>query len=167
VNAFFGERAGYKNSTARNNSFFGAYSGDENNSSIGGNTLIGSRSGEENVQGNRNTYLGVSSGRFSGNGSNNVFIGAYSGYNETGSYKLYIDSEYAGTSTPLIYGEFDNDLIRINGTLHITETAKLEPRASPPSTCTSTVEYGLIYYDNSATQHVLKVCTNTGWKNMN
>ena len=37
------------------------------------------------------------------------------GFHETGSQKLYIDN--SATPTPLIYGEFDNDLVRVNGTL--------------------------------------------------
>jgi len=49
------------------------------------------------------------------------------GYNEAGSNKLYIDN--SSTLTPLIYGEFDNDLVTINGDLGIgtiTPTSVLE-----------------------------------------
>lgn len=47
-----------------------------------------------------------------------VFIGYQAGYNETGSNKLYIEN--SNSATPLIYGEFDNDLVRINGDLEVT-----------------------------------------------
>jgi len=44
-------------------------------------------------------------------GSNNVFVGDWAGYSQTGSNKLWIKD--------LIYGEFDNDLVGINGKLGI------------------------------------------------
>jgi len=47
-----------------------------------------------------------------------VFIGHEAGYDETGSNKLYIDN--SNTTTPLIYGEFDNDLVTVNGEIKIT-----------------------------------------------
>ena len=51
-------------------------------------------------------------------GSYNVFLGVSAGLFETGSNKLYIDS--SSTSSPLIYGDFDADLLRINGDLQAT-----------------------------------------------
>ena len=50
-------------------------------------------------------------------GSNNVFIGYQAGYAETNSNKLYIEN--SNSTTPLIYGEFDNNLLQINGTLNM------------------------------------------------
>ena len=47
------------------------------------------------------------------------FIGKEAGKNETGSDRLYIEN--SDVSTPLIYGEFDNDLVRVNGALEVTE----------------------------------------------
>ena len=41
-----------------------------------------------------------------------IFLGFNSGYNESGSDKLYIDN--STTASPLIYGDFSNNLIRIN-----------------------------------------------------
>ncbi|MFN2146120.1 MAG: hypothetical protein ACK2T7_12270, partial [Anaerolineales bacterium] len=49
--------------------------------------------------------------------SGNIFLGYQAGLNETGNNKLYIENSSSGT--PLIYGEFDNKLLRVNGTLHI------------------------------------------------
>jgi len=83
----------------------------------------------------------ASLGYFYGAGPSNL--------NSDASNRLYIDvipnefSFLTGNDTPLIYGEFDNDLVRINGTLHITKTAKLTPLITPPA-CTSTEE-GLLY----------------------
>lgn len=48
----------------------------------------------------------------------NVFLGPNSGLQEEGSHKLYIAN--TNTTTPLIYGEFDNELVVINGGLTVT-----------------------------------------------
>jgi len=187
-NSFYGTASGQGNTTGNGNSFYGNSSGLLN--TIGGtNAFFGDSSGVSNRTGRANCFIGYAAGGENTTGSENValvsragvqyIIGQYNiaiesgaGPTQTNSIqnnRLYIDvqSGFSGNVNPLIYGEFDNDLTIIHGTLHITETAKLEPRASPPSTCTTAVEYGLIYYDNSDTQHVLKVCTNTGWQNMN
>ena len=54
-------------------------------------------------------------------GSGNVAIGYHAGRTEMGSNKLYIEN--SPSSTPLIYGEFDNDIIKINGQLRINDVA--------------------------------------------
>lgn len=103
-----------------------------------GNTALGYRAGAMNERGNSNVFIGsVTGGSFNasqtadmannvmlgfaagGNntGSNNVFLGHKAGFDETGDNKLYIDN--SETTTPLIYGEFDNDLVRVNGELNI------------------------------------------------
>lgn len=79
------------------------------------NTYIGVDS-YNNTTGTNNTFVGVGSG-YNNTGSNNVFIGYQSGYNEVGSNKLYISN--SNTSNPLIYGEFDNSVLRINGDLYL------------------------------------------------
>ncbi len=65
-----------------------------------------------------NTALGYMAGYRNQSGKGNVFIGNNAGYNEMGNNKLYIAN--SSTSAPLIYGEFDNTLLRINGTLNIS-----------------------------------------------
>ncbi|PWI28989.1 hypothetical protein DI383_13555 [Flavobacteriaceae bacterium LYZ1037] len=104
--------------------------GDNQNSSLGHLTLNKNTSGDHNVAigsyalrnniiGNNNVAIGHSAG--AGNiGSNNIFIGNSAGeFPPNGDNKLYIHN--GQTSNPLIYGEFDTDLIRINGTLEVTE----------------------------------------------
>lgn len=82
------------------------------------NIAIGLDALYDNIHGNRNTVLGVLSGsRVLGSG--NVLLGYMSGYNETGSNKLYISN--SNTSDPLIYGEFDNNFLEINGSLQARE----------------------------------------------
>ena len=50
-------------------------------------------------------------------GSDNIFLGCHAGYFEQGDNKLYIEN--SNSTLPLIYGEFDNDFLRINGTLNV------------------------------------------------
>lgn len=131
-NTLVGYNSGRLNTTGDYNSFFGSDAGDKNTTG-GSNTYIGFKSGTDNETGNLNTFLGHRSGHFSV-GSNNLYLGARAGYrnvsgdsnviigfnagySETGSHKLYVAN--SASTSPLIYGEFDNDLLRINGTLNI------------------------------------------------
>ena len=62
----------------------------------------------------RNTVIGQRNGTGQAVlGDDNVFLGYNAGFNETSSNKLYIAN--SNTTTPLIYGEFDNALCRVNG----------------------------------------------------
>ena len=91
---------------------------------VGGseNTFIGQGAGQISngvvTTGGFNVFVGINAGRNSGaTSTNNVVIGAYAadGVN-LGNYKLYIGS------SPLIYGEFDNALVKINGRLGVSTT---------------------------------------------
>jgi len=79
--------------------------------------VIGFRAGQNNT-GTGNVLIGANAGQ-TGNGVDNIFIGKNSGQNETGSNKLYIEN--SNSATPLIYGEFDNDIVRVNGTLQVND----------------------------------------------
>jgi len=57
-------------------------------------------------------------------GSGGVFLGYNAGRNATGNNKLYIDN--SDTDNPLIYGEFDNDKIVINGTYEVSSDIRLK-----------------------------------------
>lgn len=131
-NVFIGAKAGNSNTTGSFNTYIGLNSG-TSNSTGNSNTLIGSSTGK-NMTGSWNVALGTSAGYYnttgfgnvfigtnsglSNNGFKNVFIGMDAGANETSSHLLYVDN--TNTSTPLIYGEFLNDLVRINGNLDVT-----------------------------------------------
>ncbi|MBL4669902.1 MAG: hypothetical protein JKY30_11665, partial [Flavobacteriales bacterium] len=82
------------------------------------NVAIGHTSLYANLIGNNNVALGSRSGRNSV-GSGNVFIGNDAGFNELGSDKLYIEN--STSSTPLIWGDFANDSLKINGTLSVLD----------------------------------------------
>ena len=82
------------------------------------NIGIGYDSNRLNQEGSKNTIIGYKAGRGSSahNKSGNVFLGYQAGYNETGNDKLYIEN--SNSSSPLIWGDFANDSIRINGKFH-------------------------------------------------
>jgi hypothetical protein len=86
-----------------------------------GNSAYGVKS-LRNTTGSYNVGLGYES-LFSNTGDYNVGIGYQAGYNETGSNKLYIENSNADASSALIYGEFDNNIVRVNGTLQIGNPA--------------------------------------------
>ena len=82
-----------------------------------GTQVGGSPFWEPGLEISSNVYVGYKSGGIS-TGSANVFIGFMSGAQEKGGNKLYIEN--SDSSSPLIYGEFDNDLIRVNGDFYAT-----------------------------------------------
>ena len=87
----------------------------DNNISIGFQGMYRNRTGNDNIAiGN---YTGFNS---SISTSGNIFIGNWAGFSETsGGNKLYIENSNANSNNALIYGEFDNDILRTNGTLQI------------------------------------------------
>lgn len=100
-NTFIGYQAGFSNTE-----------GDQN-------VYIGSGAGYSGTTGGSNTVVGYQAGYSNTAGEGNVFLGYQAGYNETGSNKLYIDN--TNTTTPLIYGDFANDVLTINGSLVVNE----------------------------------------------
>ena len=100
------------------NSIIGATSADASTTSSY-NTIIGARSATVATSiGDYNVFIGErSAGNAATIGTRNIFIGCESGYTETGSNKLVIENSNAAATSALIYGEFDNDLVKINGTL--------------------------------------------------
>ena len=144
ANTFVGCKAGHANNYGSGNTFIGYHAGistanDGINSFDGvSNTFVGAQAGIENVtgsfnvflgidagrdntSGDDNTYLGISAGGQNESGSKNVFIGHLAGYSEQGSNKLYIAN--SSTTSPLIYGEFDNNLVKIHGELQMIAAA--------------------------------------------
>ncbi len=122
-NVFLGNCSGWENTSGTGNSFLGSNSGFHCTTGDY-NVFLGNRSGFNNYTGFNNTYIGYHSGEFSTGGSNNIFIGYYAGQNESGSDKLYIEN--SNSASPLIYGEFDNDIVTINGSLGIGTTTPSE-----------------------------------------
>lgn len=105
------------NTTGDYNSAFGSFAllGHETGDF---NTAIGPYSLRFNLTGSNNVGLGSFSG-INNDGSANIFLGYYSGSNETGSNKLYIENSNADADNALIYGEFDNNILRTNSEFQI------------------------------------------------
>ncbi|MDX2302708.1 MAG: tail fiber domain-containing protein [Microscillaceae bacterium] len=116
-NTFIGRSAGRVNTSGNRNTFLGRDAGLFNESGSR-NTFLGEEAGFDNRTGELNTFIGHSAGRQNQAGSRNIFLGYQAGFGEIGSDKLYIAN--SGTVEPLIYGEFDNNLLRINGKLEVT-----------------------------------------------
>lgn len=113
-NTFTGALTGSQNTSGSQNTFLGQSSGGQNTSGSG-NTSIGAYSGYSTTTGMRNITLGYGAGMNNSTGSYNVLIGNYTGYYETGSNKLYIENSPNYTTTPLIWGDFSTDQLKLNG----------------------------------------------------
>lgn len=79
----------------------------------GNSVFIGKDAGHT---GSDNVQIGYQAGK-NATGSNNIFIGKDAGLNEAGSNRLFVG--------PLLYGETDNGLLRVNGTLNINNEYSL------------------------------------------
>ncbi len=83
-----------------------------------GNTAIGFAALRNSITGTNNVAVGYDALRnITGNG--NVGIGFQAGRTETSSNKLYIENSSADANGALIYGEFDNNIVRVNGEIQI------------------------------------------------
>ncbi len=103
------------------------------------NTALGYASLRNNISGTKNTAIGIEAGR-NATGDGNVFLGRQAGFNETGSDLLYIET--SPSSTPLIWGDFANDSIRINGSFS-TEFWSIQGTRLEPVNTGSSVFIGL------------------------
>lgn len=134
-NTFVGSMAGSKKSAGTYNTYVGYNTGvgnsnvslntGQNNTVLGAgaavfltkgsdNLILGAYAGASDSTGNQNVFIGSEAGAANYNGSNNIFLGYSAGYSESGSNKLYIEN--SNSATPLIYGEFDNKILRVYGT---------------------------------------------------
>lgn len=140
-NTFIGSGAGGSTTTGSSNTFVGLSTAQRNNTGERNvmmgrtaglfnyqgsyNVYIGMDAGEgtlvagENTADSNNVYLGYQSGKNASGGSN-VFLGNQAGFSASGSNLLYIEN--TNSNTPLIYGEFDNDLVVVNGDLTVMGT---------------------------------------------
>ena len=116
-NVFIGESAGKSNTQGHANTFLGSAAGSTATTGEQ-NTFIGGFSGQYNT-GSTNTFLGNQSGLFNTSGNGNIFLGFKAGQDETGSNKLYIENSNANSAGALIYGEFDNNFLRLNANVNI------------------------------------------------
>jgi hypothetical protein len=127
-NNFIGTQAGYGNQGGGNNNFIG-YQAGYSNQTGSNNNFIGNQAGHSHTTGNDNTFIGYSAGYLNETGVRNVFLGHNAGYNEMGSDRLYISN--SNTANPLIYGEFENSLVKINGKLVFASDERLKKNIEP------------------------------------
>jgi len=111
-NVSIGMQAGLENFNGSRNVNIGTAAGEKNKSGSF-NVLMGNLAGQMATTGDGNVYLGAYSGRYNLTGNYNIFIGHGAGRDETGSHRLYIAND--ATSSPLVFGEFDNKRVVING----------------------------------------------------
>jgi hypothetical protein len=129
-----GYRSLYLNTSGSNNSGVGVLSltncteGDRN-SAYGSATMFTLTTGDDNVGFGFNALYSCSTG------NGNVALGTKAGYFETGSNKLYVAN--SDTTTPLIYGEFDNATLKINGELQSTSKRETKVVSSTTETLSS------------------------------
>lgn len=117
ANTLFGYEAGDALVSATFNVALGEYS--LSNASTGSFRVAIGAQALENATGSQaqgTVAVGFRAGEQS-TGNDNVFLGREAGQTETGSNKLYIEN--SSSTTPLIYGEFDNDIVRVNGTVQV------------------------------------------------
>ncbi|WP_456429940.1 tail fiber domain-containing protein [Nitratifractor sp.] len=128
-NTFIGQESGYSNVKGSGNTFLGYFAGHETVGEVeqgnfglqflhgSYNTYLGSFSGQNSKQGYKNTFIGYASGE-NADVNASVFIGYEAGASATRNNTLYIAND--GTDDPLIYGEFDTKVVKINGDLNTT-----------------------------------------------
>ncbi|HXF42584.1 MAG TPA: tail fiber domain-containing protein, partial [Pyrinomonadaceae bacterium] len=82
-NSFFGESAGYYNTTGSYNSYFGSYAGHDNDTGYD-NSLFGFAAGQTLLGGSRNSAFGNNAGYYLNNSNLNSFFGFAAGFNNYG-----------------------------------------------------------------------------------
>jgi len=150
-NVLIGNAAGSNSNAGDENVIIGNAAGVNNQGDMNGvedlskNVIIGTRACFEGF-GENNVVLGYYAGYnlTPVTSTGNVIIGYKAGFNETGSNKLYIDNSYDAVSSPLIYGDFEDNLLRFNAHVGIgvapVTSYKLyvyEPAATASSTSTA------------------------------
>jgi hypothetical protein len=178
-NSFVGWNVGESNNTGSENNFFGHSAGASNTSGLA-NSFFGSYAGRYNTIGSQNSFFGNNAGYSNVTGWGNIFLGHNAGRYETGSNKLYISN--SDTSTPLIYGEFDNQYLEINASVTVDDSVGIGTGTAPPQSalqvigyvqldlttdsppdvdCDAPLEYGRMKVD--ATNELLYICVGSGW----
>ena len=181
-NCFFGNQSGVLNKSGKQNVGMGssvlsqANSGGSYNAAVGDSSMYNVDT-DGDIDGEMNAALGASSlfAKNSGYSNRSVAIGYEAGY-DGGSRSVFLgfqagkeasntnDALYINNEsgdTPLIYGEFDTQLVKVNGKLEATHSTvagsymKLQPVVIAPS-CRVPLDEGTLYYDLS--DHKLKIC---------
>ena len=121
--------------------------------------FIGTGAGRYAADAVGSTFIGAYAGRHATNNTESVFIGKYAGESVTRPNTFIVSGTVADVGTnALIYGEFDNGLLRVNGNLAVTGTA-----TGPDATTTN----GFVTLQQLASSigstHTMWASTNTGF----
>jgi len=114
-NVFIGHRTG-NFCTGSYNTFLGTYVGEVIEGS--NNLFLGWKAGSNSRQGSNNVYVGRVSG-YNCDGSENIFIGNTAGRDEQGSNRLIIENSSSDSTNCLIWGNFNQDILRLNNRVGI------------------------------------------------
>jgi len=120
-NSAVGFQALYNNTTGSNNVAMG-YGALQSGTGASNNVAIGYYSGY-NAKGGNNVFLGYNAGVGVTGGTGNVMIGYNAGYTGDRSNQLYISN--SNTNTPLVWGDFSNTILAVNGSLGVGTTNPL------------------------------------------
>lgn len=154
-----GTYAGYMSFNGFLSCYGGYYAGSDTESSYL-SVFNGTDSGRQSSMSYISVFNGARTGAYSTNSHHSVFDGAYAGYQSTNTYysifigpfagtntvrpnTLLIDAAYKGTNA-LIYGEFDNEMVRINGKLYVTAPTNGFAPATPSLVSTPIGLFGFL-----------------------
>ena len=157
-NIFVGRGAGgniYNNT--RNSVFIGIDSG-VNSKGGYGNVVIGNYAGQ-NIKGQNNTLIGKAAANQE-IGSNNIVIGTHAG-TQLGNFSDKLIIESSDAKSPLIYGDFKVDTLKINADLSIDGSLRIIPKSKLPKV----FKEGTIFYDSKTKK--LKIWTGEIWDVLN
>ena len=176
LNAGNNNLSGIKGTENAYNTFYGQYAG-AGITSGSGNSFYGVEAGYNTASGSSNTFFGHQAGYSNTTGNGNLFLGYNAGLNELGSNRLFIAN--SNTTDPLIYGEFDNNIVAVNGKLGVGTkspdyTMEVETNGEnavvmahridggdEKSFISASLNYGNI---GTASDHPLRIFTNSTWK---
>jgi hypothetical protein len=118
LSVFDGYSAGQQASNCYASVFNGYWAGYQATNSF--NSLFsGYQAGKFATNCDNSIFAGYLCGVSANGARNSIFLGPWTGTNTARASTLLIDGAYQGTNA-LIYGEFDNKRIRINGVLEVT-----------------------------------------------
>ena len=118
-NTSIGYQSLYRNQGGSDDTAAGSYAL-ANISTASDNTAVGAYALGNQITGGQNTAIGSGAGGVASSSQGGVYLGYDAGLQETGSNKLYIAN--SSTTSPLIYGDFANGFLTINGNLNVSGT---------------------------------------------
>src|SRR5215471_5226567 len=97
-NSFYGNDAGFFNTTGKANSFFGSVAGQSNTTGTF-NSFFGMQAGANTTTGSNNSLFGFSAGFNNPTGHDNSIFGVNAGRNQTGNFNTYIGGQAGQTAS--------------------------------------------------------------------